>query len=1542
VGDEKVADEPNDDLGVDQDLMGWESLAADDPAEHPEAHDARLSVDGSVGGPNIQIAGDVGGDVLVVAGVPYIAEFADEAEASLAGQREFTESTLQARINRSRYRATIQKIFARCPAPVDQEIESAMVAEFLASDEPYMWWAGEPYSGKTTLAASIAGAPPPGVVPVAFFVSRADGTRLEDYRTALADQLAPLAGQSQSRYQLPHGFDLDDIWQGAAEKVRSAGQTLLLIVDGLDEDAYHGRHGISIASQLPESCPYGSKVIVTSRQAPDILATVGEGHPLRSCTQWRLRANEASAASRRTVEQELHLSLADQDWAVARAYRAILGLLAAAGGHLSASDLTMLTEADFDLYEVTQFLEHRLGRLVESREEFGERRYVFAHDLIRSQAITLLGEATLTQHRLAIGAWAGELAAAGWPEHTPTYLLDQYPRLLAEEADVTALLALQTPTYYQLQHLRFGSNDVALQGITDLISLLSQDGSLDFPTLLRLVMWADHLKHAMLNLPSCVPEAWSMLGRFDKAEHLARVIGDPVDCVDALARIARAAAKAGQTIYAQDLLEDAELIAFSLQQSDARAVAIKVIVRALNAIGNHGHVQLLLERAFAQGDRSFQEKHSDEFVTVIATAAAETGHADLALRALQALSPRRTATRAAVRAADQAGRHEVAEQIIYRRGRPAALYQPSLFLLRTLLVLAGRAGHRETAEIMLDNLVVKSKKADDALRLASSAAAEAGLLDRAEEIARTIRGPYELGKAFTGIAQAAVAQGNTACAGRAFDDLARNASSFHRQPAWALLATTARDAFYDGDQERMTRLLAQVLDLITLPDVLGSDLAAAAGRIQVALGVDRDPGMATELVRDAARAALSLVGQQRDTKLGAIARMAARIGLLEDAEAIAELITSPEIENATLADIVVTVASDLDQMERLTARIPDSKVKLPALRHLAIVAAKARRFDMAQRTATQISDHSLRATTLADASAVAAAAGCLAEAESLLCDGNQVRGYILVAGLGTIAQAAIAADRVDLATRLLNRAEKMARMTPRDTVLGTPLGQVAASANAEGLEADAEAIMTFLDSPVARGRAMAALVQRSSQPGRHVRNRRLLDGAVATALEVTDPAAMASVLLDIAQAAVRVGDDEHASQTVELVSRVTRDTMTDARTQVATVLNLAQAFIDSGDTTHVPRLVDSAREFALKAAPPSNKGPTLAFICRWASRNGRLDEAEGVAVAIPRPSWRAAALTSVAFAAWTAKDHQRARRLIKDAEAEAAKIDAKPRRADQLCHIARAAGSARDGKTARRLIREVEGITSEITSVDMRCVILAQVARSCARLGDASRTQRLIVEALAALGEVEEKSLFGMLSDALARTALIAGLDDDAARIARGMSGVYPKFSTLTYVGASLVKAGDIEQGTRLLEEAVSVAARLLVRKQRVGGIAMIAETAAEAGLYDVAERFATSSRGMRYVALTAARVGRLDYAEDIADRIESPESRCQTRGDLALAAAAAGDQERAERLLLRSLRDAATLPVDLFVKLWPPAAATVAATLAEIRGLECPAIGVT
>ncbi|MFD5625860.1 hypothetical protein [Streptomyces sp. NPDC127072] len=115
--------------------------------------------------------------------------------------------------------------------------------------------------GKTALASWFTLHPPRGVVPVWCFVTSTSRSGSDAYTAALIDQLAVVAGREPTTDGSPSVRDGERrlLLREAAERVTREGGTLLLVVDGLDEDQSlaPGGTGTSIASLLPERPPPG-------------------------------------------------------------------------------------------------------------------------------------------------------------------------------------------------------------------------------------------------------------------------------------------------------------------------------------------------------------------------------------------------------------------------------------------------------------------------------------------------------------------------------------------------------------------------------------------------------------------------------------------------------------------------------------------------------------------------------------------------------------------------------------------------------------------------------------------------------------------------------------------------------------------------------------------------------------------------------------------------------------------------------------------------------------------------------------------------------------------------------------------------------------------------------------------------------------------------------------------------------------------------------------------------------------------------------------
>jgi hypothetical protein len=219
---------------------------------------------------------------------------------------------------RSAYLAQVRDI-----APdtlIGRENELADWAEFCAGTDPYAWWQGEAWAGKSALASWFVTHPPAGVDVVSFFTTgRLSGKSSSDaFLDAMIEQLDaldPAGERSLTLVGAQMGVWLNRLASAAAQAEERA-RRLVIVVDGLDEDEAgttppQGRP--SIASLLPRRPPPGARFIIISRLGRDLPTDVPSGHPLRTCIPHRLPVSPVAQDLEERARQELQdLSTGDQ------------------------------------------------------------------------------------------------------------------------------------------------------------------------------------------------------------------------------------------------------------------------------------------------------------------------------------------------------------------------------------------------------------------------------------------------------------------------------------------------------------------------------------------------------------------------------------------------------------------------------------------------------------------------------------------------------------------------------------------------------------------------------------------------------------------------------------------------------------------------------------------------------------------------------------------------------------------------------------------------------------------------------------------------------------------------------------------------------------------------------------------------------------------------------------------------------------------------------------------------------------------------------
>ena len=152
-----------------------------------------------------------------------------------------------------------------------------------------------------------------------------------------------------------------------------------------------------------------------------------------SCGCWagRRSADVVRADMQRELKRLLHGTQAEQD---------LLGLVAAAGGGLSAADLAELT--GLPVYDDSRRIcmpwpGGRSPAAPASGSPAPPRRSTsWATRNSRWPPVAALGQARLEQYRERLHAWAEDYRRRGWPAGTPEYLLRGYFRLLHDAADI--------------------------------------------------------------------------------------------------------------------------------------------------------------------------------------------------------------------------------------------------------------------------------------------------------------------------------------------------------------------------------------------------------------------------------------------------------------------------------------------------------------------------------------------------------------------------------------------------------------------------------------------------------------------------------------------------------------------------------------------------------------------------------------------------------------------------------------------------------------------------------------------------------------------------------------------------------------------------------------------------------------------------------------------------------------------------------------------------------------------------------------------------
>ncbi|TQM81232.1 hypothetical protein FHX81_3595 [Saccharothrix saharensis] len=1012
--------------------------------ERPGAPDApgrssSNSVSGTVHGPVAQI-GVVRGDVNLMTGAPV----------------------------RTRYRETVRRIAP--PELVGREAELAELAAFCTSSPtPYRWWRAAAWSGKSALMATFALNPPPGVRVVSFFITArlaAQNDRhafidnvLEQLVTLLDQPLPPLLTESTREAHLL------GLLTEAAEACRDRGEHLVLLVDGLDEDrgVTTGPDAHSVAALLPVDPPADLRVVVAGRPNPPIPTDVPDHHPLRAPDVVRpLAPSDAAVAVRADMERELKALLHGTPTT-----QELLGLVAAAGGGLTAADLAELTRSSE--WDVDDHLNTVTGRSFSRRPGAASDAYVLGHEELHLKAIEVLGPTRLAAYRERLHRWADGYRDRRWPADTPDYLLRDYFALLGLTGDVVRMLACATdPDRHDRMLDRSGGDADALNEVLETRSLLMADDVPDLVAISRLAVHRDRLVGRNASLSPTLPGLWASLGRISRAVAVARSFDDAHARDLAHLSVVRALVRQGHVTQAVDL---ADAIGDVLLRTRA--------LTALAPVGRgHDGVRSLLDRQ----DRAVRlievTTRRDRELRALVRAAARLGDIPRALALLDPITDdavRALAVLPIVRAAITGGDLELALVVADQ----AAGTDSHVDAIARVATAFGESGDVSRARELLDRITALGPGHDqapdgEARRSVRDLTAVVDGLDRPEEPepsppddvrqgtdlaqarrrVESIADDVERARATLDLVRTAVAQGDLVTAGSltdSLDDPARRGDALEalvpalisggdRERAVAALHRAEVSARAHGHTARRDQVVVWVVGAV----IAAGDLDQAEALARSVLGprhrghalnlVSRaargagDEARARRLVHDAVTAAHSItdIGRREQT-LAAIAHTLASLHDLTAAEALADTMRSHHLRDSVLRSVArfSTPGEGHDQPRALPSPTADEDGPEPPPELVALIARGD--FDSAEELAFSTTDWFTGTRAVEEVLTAAVTAGDLDRAEQVAIRAALNRRPL--SAVGFAVDAMTAHGHADRARTLLHRVELAARST---------------------------------------------------------------------------------------------------------------------------------------------------------------------------------------------------------------------------------------------------------------------------------------------------------------------------------------------------------------------------------------------------------------------------------------------------------------------------------------------------------------------------------
>ncbi|WP_406101241.1 tetratricopeptide repeat protein [Streptomyces sp. NBC_01003] len=414
-------------------------------------------------------------------------------------------------------------------------------------------------------------------------------------------------------------------------------------------------------------------------------------------------------------------------------------LIAVAGGGLTRADLLALTSLPlpFDASSCA-IISQATSRWL------GETIYVIVDAGQRQRLTEAAGERATADCVAALQAWADSYRAAGWPGHTPEYLLDGYFRFLASTGDVPRMTACATDS---ARHARLrmltGGDVAAVHEVAACQAALAAHGAPDSTAAAVLEEIREALTTRNDELPTSLPATLAAAGDPIRADQLARSFCAPACRIAAFTGLAIALLDEGRHAQARNTIGEIAAGVRRLETSGYESVrdsvvrlaaarqwtsAVRIAGAAPTVVGRRECLRALVDSMVAAGHLDQAEFLALNFAQFASGQDGggddDTGGADLlALRTVIV----------ALAADGQGVRAESLARAFPDRAR-LRQYEDVPPELITALAVAGRDDQFHRLVFAVPDAASRSWLVTDAV----VAVAAAGDVNRAEELARSI------------------------------------------------------------------------------------------------------------------------------------------------------------------------------------------------------------------------------------------------------------------------------------------------------------------------------------------------------------------------------------------------------------------------------------------------------------------------------------------------------------------------------------------------------------------------------------------------------------------------------------------------------------------------------------------------------------------------------------------------------------------------------------------------------------------------------------